>query len=187
MSTPSFYLLRTKILVSFKSPVDPTLNLSRNQPLHQFLSGPRYILSGLDCSKRPGIDIPASAQPLTLPQTKSILHPATRVTLLKGKSDYIPSLFRSVSPLLTQSGSPSPYTIWFPIPTYRSPSFLRLLLCSLHHSQISLSAVLKCTQSTPASKLFASAFLSAWTLFPQRGAWITLSLPFDLGLKCHLP
>ena len=151
MSTPSTYLLRTEILVSFKFPVDLTLNLLRNQPIHQFHYGSRYNLSGLDYGKGPEIDITTSVQHLTPPQIKSILHPATTVTLLKGKSDYTPSLFKRMSPLFPQSGSPSPSkaynpcTIWFPIPAYLSPAFPLLLLCSLHHSQISLC----CPQMRP--------------------------------------
>lgn len=115
MSTPSIYLLRTEILVSFKSPVDLTLNLLRNQPLYQFYYGPKYNLSGLDYGKGPGIDITASAQHLTPPQIKSILHPATTVILLKGKSDYMSSLFKRMSPLPPQSGSPSPSKAYKPL------------------------------------------------------------------------
>lgn len=98
--------------MSFKSPVDSTLIFPTNQPLHQFYCGPSYIISGLDYGKSPRTDIPASApaQPLPAwPQTKSTVHLATRATLLKGKSDGIPPRFKEMSPLFTQSGSPSPY------------------------------------------------------------------------------
>lgn len=115
MSTPSTYLLRTEILVSFKFPVDLTLNLLRNQPLHQFHYGSRYNLSGLDYGKGPEIDITTSVQHLTPPQIKSILPPATTVTLLKGKSDYMPSLFKRISPLFPQRGSPSPSKAYKPL------------------------------------------------------------------------
>lgn len=193
MSTPSIYLLRTEILVSFKFPVDLTLNLLKNQPLHQFHYGLRYNLSGLDYGKGPGIDITASAQHLTPPQIKSILHPATTVTLLKGQvwlyafsiqkdeppspSEWKPKSFKGLQ-ALAQSDSPFPLT-----------SLLHFRCFYFAHSTTakSASAVPKCAQYTPASKHSASAFLSAWTLFPQRGVGIALSLPCSLlGLKCHL-
>lgn len=152
MSTPSIYLLRTEILVSFKFPVDLTLNLLKNQPLHQFHYGLRYNLSGLDYGKGPGIDITASAQHLTPPQIKiyspsshhsgPFKRPSLIICLLYSKG-WAPFSLRVEAQVLQRPTSPC--TTWLPIPTYLSSAFPLLLLCSLHHSQISLC----CPQMRP--------------------------------------
>lgn len=77
MSTLFFYLLRIKILGSFKSPINSTtLDLSGHQPLHQRHSGPSCIISGLDYGKRPQTDVSASAAAQPLPS--NVYSPSSR-------------------------------------------------------------------------------------------------------------
>lgn len=165
MSTSFFYLLRIKILVSFKSPVNSTtLDLPRNQPLYQLHSGPSCIISGL--ARVPKLMSLLLLLPNPCPQT-SVLPPAIRVTPLKGKSDSIPSLFKGLS--LTRSGSPSPY---------KGLQALHNLTCDSHlsltsfprlfaHSQAGLSAFLQHAH-TLLPRRFCKGLSLCGTLFPQK-------------------
>lgn len=186
MSTLFFYLLRIKILGSFKSPVNSTtLDLSGHQPLHQRHSGPSCIISGLDYGKRPQTDVSASAAAQPLPS--NVYSPSSRQSdPFKRQFDYIPCLFKGLS--LTQSGSPSPdkglqalHNLTFDS-NLSLTSFLRLLL----YSQPSwLLGFPPTCAYTPAWKILQEPF-PLWNTLPAEGVWMTLSFPSRLGLKCHL-
>lgn len=164
-------------------PIYPESNHSTNCTLVWW-----NIICGLDYGKSPGTDISASAQHLT--PLQSIPHPATRVTLLKGKPDYISSLFKRINPLLsrgsrpykglqdcTQSEFPFPltsrlhfYNSYFAPSTTAKSASLLFSICPVHSC---LQAFCKCL------------CFCLNTLSPER-CTDHPSLPSGLELKCHL-
>lgn len=197
MSTASLHSLRTKTVVVFKSPVESILNSARNQPLYRFYSGPNDNHPWPELWQE-SLSRYVCFYPLLHP--KSILHPATRVTLVK-VSLYLFFIQRDESFSHSECKTKPvqrptrPHPIWFPIPTHLISSLTRddLLLCSLHQSQIWLWAVHKHAQYTPASKLLQVPFRLLEHASPREGYglpspfWSWAQTPRSLGSLPWLP
>lgn len=183
MSTLFFYLLRIKILVSFKSPVNSTtLDLSGHQPLHQRHSGPSCIISGPDYGKRPQTDVSASAAAQPLPS--NVYSPSSRqsdplkgnlIIFLVSSKGWVS--LRVEAQVLTKAYRP--YTIWLSIPTCL---LLHFYDSYFTHSQAGFSAFLQHVHTLLPGRFCKSLSLCG-TLFPQKVCgWPSHFLPV-LGLN----